>query len=157
MPLPDFTAGTVLTAAALDAAFALPFPVGIDAWQAFTPTLTQSNTPTKTSNCAYMRIGRLVVARYHLVLTSAGTANNQIIIGLPVGGAVAGQCIGSFWMNDAGSSFYSGVVYAASGTTMNLVNGGAATNFMGVTGGGFTAALANTDTITATVQYETAS
>src|SRR5919106_4616538 len=42
----------------LQANSAAAFPLGFAAWTAYTPTLTQSATPTKTVNRArYMRVG----------------------------------------------------------------------------------------------------
>lgn len=150
-----FPAGHILTSADLD----LMFPTGIGAWTPFTPSLVQSNSPTKASDCAYAKIGRTVIARYSLVLSSAGTAANGITIGLPVTAAAGevGIAIGDFWFNDAGTGFYSGVCRAASQTAFNLFNGGSTLGAMGATGGGFTAALATGDQITAALKYEAAS
>ena len=150
-----FPAGHILTSGDLD----LMFPIGIGAALPFTPSLVQSNSPTKASDCAYMKVGRWVLARYSLVLSSAGTAANGITIGLPVPAAAGevGVCIGDFWMNDSGTSFYSGVCRAASTSAFNLFNGGASGAAMGATGGGFTAALATGDQITCNLSYEAAS
>lgn len=133
------------------------FSTNTGAFTSFTPSLTQSNTPTKTSTCAYMKIGRLVIAEYHLAITSAGTANNGIVIGLPVNATGNSRAIGGFFFNDAGTQFYTGAFYLASASTMNMLTGNTSTGVMGATGGGFTAALASGDTIAGYAIYQAAS
>lgn len=71
-----FVAGQVLTAAELNAA---------GAWQDYTPSWTQSATITKTVNWArYTQFNKLVVVNIKMTASSAGTANNKILVGLPV-------------------------------------------------------------------------
>ncbi len=154
MPLPDFTAGTVLTAAALDAAFATPFPVGIDAWTPFTPTLTQGATPTTTVNyAAYTRVGNWITANYALAVTGAGTAANVILVGLPVpavGATFLPLGHGAVFDSSAGL-MYSGTVILNTGTTGKITSYNAA-NYLGA--GGMTAALASGDLIAVSLNYE---
>lgn len=157
MPLPDFTAGTVLTAAALDAAFAAPFPTGIDGWTAFIPTLVQGATVSKTvSHASYMKIGRLVHATYALNCTSSGTAANVVQLGLPVpalSAAFAG--VGSCMIFDASASvFWHGHGIIDTATTVKFASYNAG-NYLG--GGGFVAALAAGDIISASLTYQSAS
>jgi hypothetical protein len=71
-----FVAGQVLTAAELNSA---------GTWQDYTPTWTQSATITKTVDWArYMQLNDLVIGSVKMTASSAGTADNKILIGLPV-------------------------------------------------------------------------
>lgn len=156
MPIPTFSAGQYPTAAALNTALTAAFPVGIDAWTAYVPTLTQSVTVTKTTSASYIKIGRLVVALMQLGITGTGTAANVITMGLPVaapgGGFMAG--IGGVIDQSAGQ-ILKGVAYLETATTFSLLP-------TATTGGGrlgqesFTAALANTDTVFALLVYQSA-
>lgn len=95
-----FVAGQVLTAAELNAA---------GTWQDYTPTWTQSATITKTVNWArYMQFGKLVTVSVKMTATSAGTANNLILIGLPVTASSNNDLMGT-------------VVRRASGTLTNAL------------------------------------
>lgn len=157
-----WVAGDVLTAAQLNQhlrdQLLAAFPLGIDAWTAYTPTLTQPGAITKTVNRAvYQRIGRLVVAQFRLFPTSAGTASNTIIVGLPpVAAAVTDMVVGTMWLNDASANInYVGIASLLSTTTMGMiVSGGSA--FAGNVGGIMTAGLASGDAIIGQVTYEAA-
>lgn len=71
-----FTAGQVLTAAELNTA---------GAWENYTPSWTQSATISKTVNWArYTQLGKWVQGSIKMTATSAGTANNKILVGLPI-------------------------------------------------------------------------
>lgn len=159
-----WVAGAVLTAAQLNAQLRdnlnAAFPLAVDAWTAYTPTLTQSATVTKTVTYAkYQRVGRLIVVQGNLAVTGAGTAANAVTVGLPVTAAVGGfMVVGSGYIQDAsaGAVNYSGIAVLASTTTMVFANAqGAATNgLLGV--GGFAAALAAGDVVTYAATYESA-
>lgn len=70
-------AGQVLTAATLNTIGAV--------WENYTPTLTQSATISKTvTNARYCQIQKTVFVQVYMIATSAGTAGNQLIIGLPI-------------------------------------------------------------------------
>jgi hypothetical protein len=72
----SFVAGQVLTAAELNAA---------GTWQDYTPSWTQSATITKTVNFArYTQFNKIVMGSVKMTATSAGTANNKVLVGLPV-------------------------------------------------------------------------
>jgi hypothetical protein len=71
-----FVAGQVLTAAELNTA---------GAWNDYTPSWTQSATITKTVNWArYTQLGKWVQVSIKMTASSAGTADNKILVGLPV-------------------------------------------------------------------------
>lgn len=58
-------------------------PLG--AWTAYTPTVTQSATITKSVTYGfYMRVGRTIHGVFFLTASSAGTAGNNVQVGLPV-------------------------------------------------------------------------
>lgn len=131
-------------------------PNGPNGWTAYTPTLTQSVTVTKTVTYAkYMKVGRLVVAQVYLAITSAGTASNNIVIGLPV--TAAGPTflnVGTGWIVNGGLR-YKGTVELASTTTVFLRPTNTTTT--GVLGGDtLTAALAAGNEINLTATYESA-
>jgi hypothetical protein len=71
-----FASGQVLTAAELNSA---------GTWSAYTPTWTQSVAITKTVNWArYTQLNKFVQGSIRMTATGAGTADNKIIVGLPV-------------------------------------------------------------------------
>lgn len=87
-----FVSGQVLTAAELNAA---------GAWSSYTPTWTQSATITKTVNWArYTQFNKLVVVNIKMTASSAGTANNKILVGLPVNASSNNLIMGSYWFID---------------------------------------------------------
>lgn len=149
-----FVAGEVLTAANANTYMTHEG----NAWTTYTPTLTQSATPTKTvSYASYARAGRMIFGNVLLSVTSAGTAANTVLVGLPVAAAaalVANTPVGNLAIYDSSvTTWYHGialinsasVVYgAASGATAGL---GAAT---------FTAALASGDLVLIHFHYESA-
>lgn len=98
--------------------FDAAFPLGVDGWTAFTPTLTQSATLTKTVNYAkYQRVGRTIFCVINLAITSAGTAGNAILVGLPVTAASSSGIVGVFRYFDSGSAIYVGTASADGGST----------------------------------------
>lgn len=152
-----WVAGDVLTAAQLNQhlrdQLLAAFPLAVDAWTSYTPTLTQSATITKTVTYAkYQRVGRLIVANMSLAITGAGTSGNAILVGLPVAAAVLDGVVGSFRYFDAGSTAYTGTVIGVSTTTVNCwVSGNG--NPMGVNP---TFAAASGDNIQVSITYEAA-
>lgn len=132
------------------------FPQNTEAWASYTPTLTQSTTPTYTVEYAsYMKIGRMVTVQMSLGVTSAGTAGNAVVIGLPtgIGNPVGYRMLGQAGIYDASASaWYLGMAQYASTTTFTVVQSG----FGGSLGaaGSFTAALASGDKVTALLTYQ---
>lgn len=108
------------------------FPNAFGAWTAYTPTLTQSATLTKTvTRATYTQIVKTVIGAANLAITSSGTASNAIVVGLPVAAAVsAGLSVGSFWYSAAGTN-YSGDAVLTTSTTVSLISTGG-TNYFGV-------------------------
>lgn len=156
-----WVAGAVLTAAQLNAQLRdnlnAAFPLAVDAWTTYTPTLVQSGAVTKTATYAkYQRVGRLIVAQVNLAVTGAGTAANAVAIGLPVTAATSDLIVGTGNLFDQSANLtYKGLAYLASTTTVWLL----ATNTTANTALGvdaFTAALANLDAVRMTVTYEAA-
>lgn len=149
-----FPAGHILTSADLDTLF----PTGVGAWTPYTPTLTQSATVTKTVSAAsYAKAGRKVSARFYLIATGAGTAGNAVVVGLPVAALFGAGATGPGYLYDASAAtFYTCQFDLASTTTARLLIG-TATNYAGVAGGGFTAAMAAGDVISGILEYEAAS
>lgn len=123
-----WVAGDVLTAAQLNQhlrdQLLAAFPLGIDAWTSFTPTLTQSGAVTKTVNYAkYQRIGRTIIAQYDLTMTGAGTTANAVLVGLPVAAAYSATniYIGSGAIIDASTTtLYTGEWALASANTVQM-------------------------------------
>ena len=88
-----FVAGQVLTAAELN---------GAGAWQDYTPSWTQSATITKTVNWArYSQFNKIVHVSIKMTATSAGTANNRVLVGLPVAASSNNFLMGSMVFVDA--------------------------------------------------------
>ena len=128
-------------------------------WASYTPTFTQSATITKTVNYAkYIQYGKLIIANVGITATSSGTANNAIVVGLPVtaaSGAVG--AIGAARITDFGVSNYPCLPIVASTTTLNFLDATQATTvFMGQTGAAFSGALGSSDSVVFVVAYEAA-
>lgn len=133
--------------------FDAAFPLGVDGWTSFTPTLTQSVTVTKTVTYAkYQRVGRTIFASYDLAITGAGTTANAILLGLPVAAATTGCATGSFRYFDTGNTIYAGSVVSNTTTTLQFFVSGNG-NPMGVNP---TFAAANGDSMQVHVTYEAA-
>jgi hypothetical protein len=97
-----FVANQTLTAAELNTA---------GAWQAYTPTWTQSVAITKTVNWArYTQLGKWVQGSVKMTATGAGTANNKMLVGLPVNASSDNFILGQFFYNDV--SFANANTYA---------------------------------------------
>lgn len=128
-------------------------PLGMAAWTAYTPTLTQSVTVAKTvTRATYFKIGRLTVVHFNLAITGAGTSGAAIEAGLPVAAAHANAAGGSFYYFDAGSTIYTGTVVGNTTTTVRFyvsANG----NPMGINP---TFGAASSDQLIAAIMYEAA-
>jgi hypothetical protein len=91
-----FTSGQVLTAAELNSA---------GEWQSYTPTWTQSVAITKTVNWArYTQLNKFVQVQIRMTATGAGTANNKVLVGLPVNASADNYLMGSAYFADGGQS-----------------------------------------------------
>jgi hypothetical protein len=133
-------------------------PVGYSAWQPFTPALLQSiNVNYLPTYSAYTQVGKITTAAVTMPVTSTGVASNVVRFSLPVTAARSSGVIGRGYVYDmSASTYYSGVVVLDTVSYAKLVRLGPSTGFVGVTGGGFTAALVSGDVVTYTVTYEAA-
>lgn len=112
----NFAAGQVLTAAELNAGLT---------FADYTPSWTQSVAITKTVNFArYTKFGKMVYGTLKMTASSAGTANNKILVGLPVSASANNYIIGSMtYYDDSGTSKYdwgTGFALYESSTTMSF-------------------------------------
>lgn len=129
---------------------------------AWTPILVQSGTVTTSATSTfYSRVGRLVIAKFLITPSGAGTANNVITVSLPVA-ADAGWItdylsLGVGFINDASASAkYEGVFTLASTTTVKFrdtLSGVSPPRFLGATGASFAAALASGDFMSGSLIY----
>lgn len=140
-----FVAGQVPTAAELNAITTGILEDGT-AGATYVPTLTQGATPTKSVEFAtYARVGPFVMVNVALSVTSAGTAANEIVIGLPPLTFVNFRQLGGGSIFDASTGlWYQGAAIWASATTCKIYPG-ASTTALGATS--FTAALASGDKV----------
>lgn len=135
------------------------FPTNTDAWSTYVPTWTQSATISKTINMAnYMKVGRKVTCCVHMSATSAGTAANRMVVSLPIA-AASGlvRTIGAFRFSRSGTGYYLGSVTLLDTTHVIFASGSPTAEWLGATGAAFTGAIAATDAIDFTVEYEAAS
>lgn len=134
------------------------FPGNTDAFTTYVPTLTQSATPTKNVEYAgWFKVGRWVTVSLSLAVTSAGTAANAVVIGLPsaAGTPASYRNIGGGSIYDASANFwYTGAAIWQSASTFVIIPNAAAT---GLGASSFTAALASGDVVTATLSYQVTS
>ena len=127
-----FVSGQVLTAAELNTA---------GAWQSYTPTFTQSATITKTVNWArYTELNKWVQGSVKMTASSAGTANNKVLVGLPVNASTNNFIIGSMvFYNDSETNKYRWTGLNAFFETASTMS------FTPVTSGGTNATLSEDD------------
>lgn len=114
--LSNFTSGAVLTAAELNTGLT---------YASYTPTFTQSVAITKTVDFArYTQFGKLVIGSVKLTASSAGTANNKVLIGLPVTASSNNFLIGNMIVYIAAAqnkySYTSSAAMFDSSTTMSF-------------------------------------
>ncbi len=143
------------------------------AWTSFTPTVTQSgavtvtvtssyfavvdhvDSPTVTS-ASYQRIGRTITGNFILTVTGSGTGANAVVISaLPATAASGQQYVGSGSITDAtGPQEYFANLQMNSTTTFVFRNVLSSTTNAWLGASGFTAALANTDSICGFFEYQ---
>jgi hypothetical protein len=170
VPWSTVVAGAVATAAwanqnirdNLNAWFPLASTAGV-AYTAYTPTLTQSVTVTKTvTKGRYQQIGKTVFFEVVLAVTSSGTATNAVTIGLPVTAQSSnGQHCGTGRVFDtSAAATFPGLAIVASTTTCTLVDSTAGLTgnptVLGQTGAAFAAAIASGDVVSVSGTYEAA-
>lgn len=151
--------GTPITTAwgnGVKANFDAAFPLGVDAWTDYTPTLVQTGAVTKTvAFCKYQRIGRTIFVRMRLAVTGAGTAPAPVQVGFPVTAITAASvpCGHGMVFDTSTTTRYAG--------TWEQVGTAAAELTTDATGGATwgttpSIALASGDVITAAFCYEAA-
>lgn len=120
----------------------------------WTPTLNQSGAVSKTTNIAnYWKLGRRVEGEVHMTCSGAGGGASDITVGMPDTMVYSGSpsvVIGSGMVFDASvSTFYSGVLIAASTTTAII----SVHNSLDQMGSAPSFTLANTDQVTYSFKY----
>lgn len=129
----------------------------IGAWTAYTPTLLQSVTVTKTTTSArWVRQGRTIHFQAALAVTGSGTAGQNITIGLPVTAQASAIAIGGSGriFDSSASVSFTGYAETSSTTTASIVIDGA-NGYAGAAG--MTAGLASGDIVWVAGTYEAAS
>jgi hypothetical protein len=124
------------------------------AWTTWSPVVSQSVTPTATTNYAhYIKIGRLVMAFWKVSFTGAGTAANAILLsGLPFA-AAAGTNLGvygSYRYFQSGTTNHVGTPINASTTSINFVYDAFGNNL----GNGDSVTIKSGDALEGFVAYE---
>lgn len=132
--------------------------LSLGAWTVYTPTLTQSITVSKTiTEARYMRgPSRLIIVEFNLTATSAGTAGQNVLVGLPVAanGAV-GTMVGPMLIYDANTTTrYHGDGELVSNITVGMGVSQASPSLFGASPA---VTLANGDIIRGIFSYEAAS
>lgn len=148
-----FVAGDVLTASDVNTYLAGEG----GAWTTWTPTVTQSGSVTVTvTRARYSRYGRSIHFVALLAVTGTGTGANDVSVSLPVTAAASSIPVGYGSIYDASANVsYHGPLVAATTTTGKMVaTSGGTSGYLGSVG--FTAALANTDSVWIQGTYEAA-
>jgi hypothetical protein len=106
-------------------------------WVDWTPTVTQSGSVTFTITfCRYIVQDNVVNIRGRLAITSAGTGNNNIVIGAvpaAIAPANAQNIMGGIRVTDTGTADYVGALLWNSSTEfVGQVHSTGATTFIGV-------------------------
>lgn len=149
-----FADGQVLSAAELN---------GAGAFTNYTPTWTQSATITKTVYYAsYTQLNKWVFVNFQMTATSAGTANNLILVGLPVAAAASNTIMGTGVLIDV-SVGVSGTLYPLLGWYVSSTTAGFyltsanetdyATSGFGLTASAAAVTIASGDIIAANFVY----
>lgn len=128
-------------------------------WTAYTPTVLQSVTVSKTVTYSrYVKLGRTVIFEFYLVATSSGTATHPVTVSLPVTAAQSALPVGMFyWYSTVGTDLnYVNPAYLASTTTMGGIIHGATTVF-GNTQAGWPDQVVSGDSLLGFIIYEAAS
>jgi hypothetical protein len=95
---------------------------GFDAWQSYTPTLTNVNITGGTSVFAYVQIGKTVHVRGSFTAGAATPISGSIQFSVPVTASTAatGNVVGNVLFTDTGTAAYPGVVRSTSSTVFVL-------------------------------------
>jgi len=133
---------------------------GYGTWVSHTPVITQSGAVTHTDTyCRYNRAGGIVVLEATISITSAGAANNAVLVSIPGTAAQAGNMVvGSGFIFDTSAGLNYPVIAVMNTTTaIGFVDATAATSVLaGQTGSAFSAAFASGDGISFSAKWETA-
>ena len=125
-----------------------------DAWQTWTPVVSQSAGITITINRAkYVVLGNTVLVSARITCTTAGTPANAILIsGLPLAITDANNNanLGTVLYLDTGAAWYTGIAVANTATAINFRTN-AATNSFGINPA---VTIANGDIISLNLTYE---
>jgi len=123
-------------------------------WTTYSPTITQTNTPTKTTHYAkYKQIGKTVFVNVHVTFTSAGTAGGRIKCSLPIAVGDAGiSQIGSGLFFDSGTAYYPGSAILIDANNVELYTHASANAF----GSSPAVTIANNDELNFSLTYEVA-
>jgi len=129
----------------------------------WTPVVTQGATPTFTiTDARYQRIGRWVQGYCRLTFTATpGTANNPIVVGIPVAAAVstATVILGSgHWFDSSAATYAMFHLGTSTSTTCGLYDTSTISTapLLGSTAAANASAVANADVISYTFAYEAA-
>lgn len=127
-------------------------------WTAYTPTVTQSGTVTKTVTYAkYKKVGRTVTVNLLLTMTGSGTASNAIIISLPFAAFNASALVvGTFHLfNNSGPNHFVGAAAFWSTTSVACLTNNNS-HYLGQASSAFSSTLASGDQLTLSLTYESA-
>lgn len=132
------------------------------AYTSWTPTVTQSGSVTVTVNFAkYIKIGKFVSGYANLTVTGTGTALNNIVISIPLTAANASSFATaglSTVFDSSANTVYPGLLSLPTTTTFQLpvANATALNGLQNLGYAQFSAALASSDQIGFSFQYEAA-
>lgn len=118
-----WVAGAVLTAAQLNAQLRdnlnAAFPLGVDAWTSWTPTLVNLTLGNGTVSAKYHRIGRRICWRFKFTLGSTSAVGTLPSFTLPVPAhadyLTTDSFLGGATLIDTGVAGYGGLVVCSSG------------------------------------------
>lgn len=99
------------------------FPVGVDAWATWSPTLTNLTLGNGTILAKYHKIGRTVHFRFRFTLGSTSAVGSAPEFTLPVAGSSdlwLGDNIGTMSFSDSSATFYAGIALMLSATTVRI-------------------------------------
>ena len=124
----------------------------------WTPTVTQTTTPTfTTSNHTYSRVGRRILGNGLIAVTAGtGTAGAAISLGIPVACAASGLNLGTATWFDTGNGYWSGNLISTSTTLAGIYGSYAIAGGYGLTGTTNANGLVTNDTIAMQFNYEAA-
>ena len=135
------------------------------AWTSFTPTWTNITVGNGTSDCYYLKIGRLVFARYKFIMGSTSAMGTDPRVDLPVAAAASFLSTSfrapySLNIEDSGTGTYFGFArHRATSTGIELFVGNAAGTYFGASSITSTVPMTWTtnDSISFQIFYESAS